>query len=130
MFLDGTFGLTLPILLGTANMSQISSTALMAISFRVNESDASCGPGRYSISQVAIAASQVSTAVVSITVQLFGANVSFDLLVHPRITKRKRYDFGFILCTGNYGIAYFWICRIANYFDIYSLDSGLYCNPF
>jgi len=73
---DGTASASLAILRGASNASQINATTLMAVSFRVVETDATCGPGRYSLTSVMLAMSQISTPIVSITVQLYGANVS------------------------------------------------------
>ena len=52
-----------------------------AIAFAVNESDSTCGPGRYSLTQLLLPLSQVATPVVNIQVQLFGADVSGIVIV-------------------------------------------------
>jgi hypothetical protein len=74
IFFDGTAGQTLPVLTGTTNASLVNSTSWLAVSFLVNESDPTCGLGRWSLSAVSLALSRVTLSTASITVQLFTAD--------------------------------------------------------
>ena len=75
-FIDGTGALGYAIIGGAA--SAINGSRWAAISFAVNESDAGCGPGRWSLTQLWAPLSQVAggAASVVIQVQLFTADVS------------------------------------------------------
>lgn len=73
--LDGTAGLTAAVLPGVS--SDISTVKSAAVAFSVIENDSSCGPGRYySLTQLWLPLSQVSTAVVDIRLELFTTDVS------------------------------------------------------
>lgn len=70
---DGTAALSFPP--RTAESSDLSPLTWGAVSFSVNESDPTCGPGRWSLTQLSIPLSQVTVSVVDIQVQLYTANV-------------------------------------------------------
>ena len=72
---DGTAGLTAPIL----GLNAVLDPAdWVAVSFSVSETDSTCGPGRWSLTQLWLPLSQVAdgAAIVSVRVQLFTADVS------------------------------------------------------
>lgn len=90
VFIDGTSVLGLPILSGAANATTIDAGVQMAVSFVVVEDDPTCGPGRYTITNMALALSQVATPVVSLTVQMFGIDVSVLQTVSSHVTDSTR----------------------------------------
>ena len=78
VFFDGTASQTAPIF-SYANATVINSSWIFAVSFTVSEADPTCGPGRYSLTQVWLALSQGNGgASVNVQVQVFRADVSGD----------------------------------------------------
>ena len=71
--LDGTSALSFPP--RTAESSALSPLTWGVVSFSVNESDPTCGPGRWSLTQLTLPLSQVTVPVVNIQVQLYTSNV-------------------------------------------------------
>jgi hypothetical protein len=78
-FFDGTSQLGAPILTGAGNMSVLGVATWVAVSFMVNETDPSCGRGRWSLTQLQVPLSQVANATANIQLQLYMVNVSVAL---------------------------------------------------
>ena len=74
---DGTSQLAYTVLTDPASTTVVNSTVFAAVSFVVAETDSTCGPGSWSITQVVLPLSQVpgGSGAVTLTVQLFQANV-------------------------------------------------------
>ena len=75
LLFDGTAAQTLSAV-APASYSELGASNWSAVSFAVNESDPSCGPGRWSLTGLVLAVSQASAAVTAVQVQIFVADVS------------------------------------------------------
>jgi len=85
---DGTAGQSYAVLNALVNASTLSTSTWGAIAFAMNETDLTCGPGQYSLTQLTLALSQVSTATLNVQLQLYTANVS-ELAIR-RMTRPPR----------------------------------------
>ena len=75
---DGTQSLGASVLTGASDCLAMNSSVTYGVSFTVVESDLSCGPGRYSLTQLSLAVSNASASVLQsgFLVQLYSMNAS------------------------------------------------------
>jgi hypothetical protein len=89
-FFDGTADASAPV--DAVSFSAVDSQAVIAVSFTLNESDAGCGPGRWSLTQLVLPLSRVTDPVVDLQLRIFAVNVrhreyaSEELFVFPKRT--------------------------------------------
>lgn len=72
---DGTAQQAQPVLTGADSTTALTGSSLAAVSFVVSESDAACGPGQWSLTQLVLPLSRSTGGNTTLTLQLFQANV-------------------------------------------------------